>query len=68
MIHRTLVRRLNQLEARLPGRTKPEDFHTILFFDAKDKTPSLTLQFGPNGSATWTDLTDPVNPRTWIKP
>jgi len=68
MLNRTLVRRLNQLEARLPGPTKLEDFHTILFFDAKDETPSLTLQFGPNGSQTFTDLTDPANPRIWTRP
>ena len=68
MTTRNLSGRLSQLEARLPSPTKPEDFHTILFFDAKDETPSLTLQFGPNGSQTFTDLTDPANPRIWTRP
>ncbi len=67
-MNRTLLRRVNQLETRIPLATKPEQFHTILFFDAKDETPSLTLQFGPNGSETWTDLKDPANPRTWTRP
>jgi len=68
MLNRTLVRRLNQLEARLPGPTKLEDFHTIVFLGANDEAPTLTLQFGPNGSGTWTDLTDPANPRIWTRP
>jgi len=68
MTTRNLSRRLSQLEARLPSTTKPEDFHTIVFLGATDETPSMTLQFGPNGSETWTDLTDPANPRTWTRP
>jgi hypothetical protein len=40
-----------------------EDFHTIYFLGAKDNAATLTLQFGPNGSRTWTDPTNPSNPR-----
>ena len=65
MINRSLIRRLNQLEVRLPASTKPEDFHTIVFLDAGDETAKLTLQLGPNGASVWTDLTDPGNPRIW---
>ena len=68
MTTRNLSRRLSQLEARLPSTTKPEDFYTIVFLGANDEAPTLTLQFGPNGSGTWTDLTDPANPRSWTRP
>ena len=64
---RTLARRLNQLEARMPRATAPKDFHTIVFLGAKDEKATLTLQLGPNGSRIWTDLTDPSSPRTWTE-
>jgi len=65
MITRTLRRRLTHLEARRPAITHPEDFHTILFIGAKDEAATLTLQFGPKGSQTWTDLADPTLPARW---
>ena len=67
MINRTLARRLNQLEARFSLTVAPEDIHTIHFLGAEDETARLTLQLGPSGAWTWTDLTDPNNPRTWTE-
>jgi hypothetical protein len=65
MISKILTRRLNQLEARLPTSTRLSDLHTIFFLGAGDEAATLTLQLGPNGTGTWTDLTDPGNPRIW---
>jgi hypothetical protein len=62
MIGRSLTRRLKQLEAHSAATSRP--IFTIAFVSS-DKTEKMTLVLGPNGARTWTDLTDPSNPRTW---
>jgi hypothetical protein len=40
----------------------------IGFISADDKSVTKRLALGPNGTRTWTDWTDPNNPRTWTEP
>ena len=68
MVRMNLSRRLKRLEAHIALTTEPEDLHTIVFLNAGDEAPTLTLQLGPNGSRTWTDLTDPIQTNQPLKP
>jgi hypothetical protein len=64
---RNLKRRLERLEAFSPVAAEPPTIK-IRFISPKDKSVTSTLVLGLNGTRTWTDLTDPNNPRTWTEP
>jgi hypothetical protein len=63
----SLSQRLKRLEAFSPLTAEPPIIK-IRFISAHDKSVTKTLALGPKGTRTWTDLTDPNNPRSWTEP
>jgi len=65
-MNRNLFRRLKRLEEGSPVAVEPP-VRRIRFISPKDMSVVKTLVLGPNGMRTWTDLSDPSNPRTWTE-
>ena len=66
MISRNLSRRLERLEERVPPTNRFPDI-TVEFVSAQEKRVTSRLVIS-NGTSTWTDLTDPNNPRARPEP